>query len=270
MGGDIMRNGSRTAPARGFMALFAIMLAMGLGLMARPAAAAPFAYVANQLSENVSVIDTATNTVVATVTVGPLPRGVAVTPDGTHAYVADGAGAVSVIETATNTVVATVTVGVNPIAVAVTPDGKHVYVANGNFAGTTGTVSVIATATNTVVATIPVGAIPSAVAITPDGTHAYVTNRDSNNVSVIATVSNTVVATVPVGPSPQGVAITPDGKHVYVANFAGAGPGTVSVIATASNMVWGPRSRWGMAPLGSRSPRMGNASMSRVLTPPSR
>ena len=35
---------SRAAPARGFMALFA-MLAMGLGLMASRAEAAPFAYV---------------------------------------------------------------------------------------------------------------------------------------------------------------------------------------------------------------------------------
>jgi YVTN family beta-propeller protein len=63
------------------MALFAVMLAMGLGLMARPAEAAPFAYVTNGGS-SVSVIDTATNTVVATVGVGSLPFGVAVTPDG--------------------------------------------------------------------------------------------------------------------------------------------------------------------------------------------
>jgi hypothetical protein len=37
------RNGSRAAWARGFVALFAIVLAMGLGLMALPAEAAPFA-----------------------------------------------------------------------------------------------------------------------------------------------------------------------------------------------------------------------------------
>ena len=40
-------NGSRAASARGFMVLFAIVLAMGLASMASPAAAAPFAYVAN-------------------------------------------------------------------------------------------------------------------------------------------------------------------------------------------------------------------------------
>ena len=92
---------------------------------ARPAAAAPFAYVANSDSNTVSVIDTATNKVVATVGVGVNPSGVAVTPDGTHAYVANnGSNNVSVIDTASNTVVATVPVGVGPDGVAVTPDGK--------------------------------------------------------------------------------------------------------------------------------------------------
>lgn len=54
---------SRAFWARGFVALFAIILAMGLGLMASPAAAAPFAYVTNgaEPAGTVSVIDTATN-----------------------------------------------------------------------------------------------------------------------------------------------------------------------------------------------------------------
>ena len=130
---DNNRNGSRAAPALGFMALFAIMLAMGLGALASPVAAAPFAYVTNQGSSTVSVIDTATTppSVTATITAGSGSYGVAVTPDGKHAYVANaGANTVSVIATATNTVVATVTVGNSPSGVAVTPDGKHAYVAN--------------------------------------------------------------------------------------------------------------------------------------------
>jgi YVTN family beta-propeller protein len=67
-------NGSRAAWARGFMALFALLVA-GLGLMASRAEAAPFAYVTNFIDGTVSVIDTATNTVVATVAVGPPPLG---------------------------------------------------------------------------------------------------------------------------------------------------------------------------------------------------
>jgi YVTN family beta-propeller protein len=123
-------NESRTASARGFMAFFA-MLAMGFGLMASPAEAAPFAYVASFETNSVSVIDTATNLVVATVPVGDNPIAVAVNPDGTRAYVTNsGSSNVSVIETATNSVVDTVPVGSFPEGVAVTPDGKHAYVTN--------------------------------------------------------------------------------------------------------------------------------------------
>jgi YVTN family beta-propeller protein len=189
-------NGTRTAPARGIAALWA-MLAMGLASMASPAEAAPFAYVTNAgsfgVTGTVSVIDTATNTVVATVTVGTGPFGVAVTPDGKHAYVTNGGGTVSVIDTASNTVVGTpIPVGSFPDGVAVTPDGKHAYVTN----ELSNNVSVIDTASNTVVATVAVGSFPFGVAITPDGKHAYVTNapgKVTGTVSVIDTVATVVV-----------------------------------------------------------------------------
>jgi YVTN family beta-propeller protein len=224
-------NNRRAAWARGFIPLFA-MLAMGLALAASPAAAAPVAYVANFLSGTVSVIDTATNTVVTgtrpdSAVIGG-PTAVAVTPDGKHAYVAISNANSVVIDTATNKVVATIPVGNGCYGVAITPDGKHAYVAN-LFSNN---VSVIATVSNTVVATVAVGSQPFGVAVTPNGKHAYVTNQNSNNVSVIATASNTVVATVAVGSGPIAVAVTPDGKHAYVTI-----PGNVSVIDTASNTV---------------------------------
>ncbi len=53
---------------------------------------------------------------------GSAPFGVAITPDGAFAYVANrNPGSVSVIATATNTVVATVGVGTFPLGVAITP-----------------------------------------------------------------------------------------------------------------------------------------------------
>jgi YVTN family beta-propeller protein len=68
------------------------------------------------------VIATASKTVVATVQLGfnSNPVGVAVTPDGKHAYVT-GENNVSVIRTATNTVVATVPVEFNNAAVGTVP-----------------------------------------------------------------------------------------------------------------------------------------------------
>ena len=56
-------------------------------LAAAQANAQPFAYVTNALSNNVSVIDLSTNTVVTTIplTTGA-PVGIELTPDGTRAY----------------------------------------------------------------------------------------------------------------------------------------------------------------------------------------
>jgi YVTN family beta-propeller protein len=183
------------------------------------ATASPVAYVTHNgvpsaSGNTVSVIATATNTVVATVTVGSGPQAVALTPNGAFAYVAnEGSDDVSVIATATNTVVATVAVGDSPEGVAITPDGAFVYVTN----KTSNTVSVIATVTNTVVATVAIGTgvEPSGVAITPDGAFAYITNEDQDgplDVSVIATARSwrqlarmttlQVWQSRPMGPSP--------------------------------------------------------------------
>jgi YVTN family beta-propeller protein len=70
----------------------------------------------------VSVIDTATNTVTGTITVGDGPTGVVITQDGARAYVAClASAAISVIDTATNTVTATIPVAIVPILLAFTP-----------------------------------------------------------------------------------------------------------------------------------------------------
>lgn len=80
----------------------------------------PRLYVVNENSNSVSVIDTATNTVVATVPVGASPLSVVVNPAGTRVYVANsGNNNVSVIDTSTNTIVVTVSVGSTPYGVAI-------------------------------------------------------------------------------------------------------------------------------------------------------
>lgn len=172
--------------------------------------------------DSVSVINTGTNTVTATVGVGASPIGVAITPDGTRAYVANN-GSVSVIDTkpsdaAYNTIVATVDVD-NVRSLAITPDGTRVYVTPvaGSAVPVIDTNPLDGAAYNTVVATIDV---PSSTgqdyaAITPDGNHAYVAPGKGRYVSVIDTnpsawaAYNTVVATVLTGNGSGGVAITP-------------------------------------------------------------
>ena len=97
----------------------------------------------------VSVIDTATNTVIATIPVGSSPFGVAVTPDGSKVYVANderqhGVGDRHGDQHGDRHRSPSASV---PYGVAVTPDGSKVYVTNTGAS----TVSVIDTATNTVI-----------------------------------------------------------------------------------------------------------------------
>jgi len=83
----------------------ACLVAAVIALVAAAPAAARDAYVTNQNDDDVSVIDTATNTKVgADIGVGVDPVGIAITPDGARAYVTNQNDAdVSVIDTATNT-----------------------------------------------------------------------------------------------------------------------------------------------------------------------
>jgi YVTN family beta-propeller protein len=123
------------------------------------------AYVANFLDDNVTPVDTATNTAGTPIAVGTNPTGIAITPDGATAYVANqGSDNVTPIDTATNTAGTPITVGTNPLGIAITPDGATAYVANEG----SDNVIPIDTQTNTAGTPIAVGAFPRGIAIGPD------------------------------------------------------------------------------------------------------
>jgi YVTN family beta-propeller protein len=158
--------------------------------------------VTDESSAAVSVIDTATNTVVAIVPVGRIPGAVAITPDGTRVYAANRLNTVSVIDTATNTVVATVPVGVDihPKGIAITPDGARLRRHLGQpFQSST------LHPTPWLRPFLSVYFLLR-IAITPDGTRAYVTDSNSFSVAVIDTTINTV-CDHSVGLTPEGIAI---------------------------------------------------------------
>jgi YVTN family beta-propeller protein len=216
--------------------LAAALAALILAILA-PGAFARDAYVANHNDNDVSVIDTATNTVVGSpILVGNSPKAIAITPDGSRAFALNSKGDdVSVIDTATNAVVGSpVTVGTRPEGIAITPDGGRAYVTNSE----SNDVSVIDTATDTVLgAPIVVGKHPEGITITPDGSRAYVANLNDNDISVIDTATETVVGLpIMVEQDPGAIAITPDGNRLYVVNFDSE---TVSVIDTATGTVVG-------------------------------
>jgi uncharacterized repeat protein (TIGR02543 family) len=81
------------------------------------------AYVARAGARSVSVIDTASNTLVGNaIEVGVFPGAIAIAPDGKHAYVTnEGSDTVSVIDIPTNSVVSTIQGVSSPRDVAITP-----------------------------------------------------------------------------------------------------------------------------------------------------
>src|SRR5215471_2256852 len=174
--------------------------------------------VANPDNNSVSFFDVKNgNTKIAEVTVGAEPNGVALSPDGRYAYVA-------------NTVSGTV-------SILALDRGTPNY--------------------GTLVALVKVGTEPYGLALTPTGRKLYVANARSNSVSVIDTGSYQVIRTiVDVGPEPRGVAITNSGgddyaETVFVTQFLSlpvdgkvdgtddAKAGHVTMISTASDSVVG-------------------------------
>jgi len=97
--------------------------------------------VTNYNSNTVSVINGATNIVVASINVGSNPKGVAFDSAKGYVYVANsGSNNVSVINGATNKVIASISVGSDPVGAAFDPSNGYIYVAN-YFSGTLSIIS---------------------------------------------------------------------------------------------------------------------------------
>lgn len=157
-----------------------------------------------------SVVDTATRAVTATVQVRNGPAAVAVSPDGTRVYTADSnptARSVSVVDAAAGTVVGTVRLSPRiPSAVVVAPDGGHVYVATDGPA-----VLVVDAATDTVTATVPLSSSITGLAVTPDGGRLWVVGQSGNSSTgarVLDAATGASLGSVPVT-FPAGLAIGP-------------------------------------------------------------
>jgi YVTN family beta-propeller protein len=131
----------------------------------------------------VSVIDSTTNKVTATIPISPDPLDITISPNGRFAFVGGFSGAVSVIDTRTNVVTATIKVGRTPRAIAFTPDGVFAFVTDQAM----NIVSVIDTAKRTVIGTpISVGNSPADIAVTRDGQSVYVVNTCGDAVTCLA------------------------------------------------------------------------------------
>jgi DNA-binding beta-propeller fold protein YncE len=174
------------------------------------------------------LIDLKTNppSVIGTITVGKQPSGMAISPKGDLALVANRAdGTISVLSIRGKDVLVVDAVQVGAAtdsvsAVAITPDGKHALVAKA-AANKIALLSIDGQKVSYDKRDLPTGIFPYNVAVTPDGKLALTVDNgngggsDGNmkTVSVIDLEANPprVIDHITVGDSPEGLAISPKG-----------------------------------------------------------
>jgi YVTN family beta-propeller protein len=205
---------------------------IALAVATGAAAAGPQAYVGNFKDNTVSVIDTGTGTVIATLPVANGPHGMTQTPDGRTVYISgDNSSEVSVIDTATNRVTRTIDVGKMPHGLAMTPDGRTLLV------GVYGDdrVAFVDTTSNTVVGSVVV-AKPHTIAVRPDGQVAYVASQEPGKFALVVVdlAARSVLRTITLDKPPRDPEFSADGRALY---FTLAGINAVHVLDPASDKI---------------------------------
>src|SRR5207247_9064591 len=193
-------------------------------------------FVSNERSGDVSVIDGATDDVVATFKVGKRPRGIHGTPDGTRVFVtlsgsprvapgvdenrapadksADGLG---VIDPVTRKLIDRWHVGSDPEQFAISKDGKFAFIANEDDAS----VVIVDLSSGQARGRVKVSEEPEGVGVNPANGEVYVTCEEKGEVFAIAPDEQRVLAKIDVGGRPRSVAFLPDSSRAYVACESG-------------------------------------------------
>jgi YVTN family beta-propeller protein len=192
----------------------------------------PRIYVTNEVSGDLSVIDSGNYNLLATVPLGKRPRGIHPSPDHKTIYVAlsgspiagpdvdestlpppdKSADGIGVFDVAQNKVLRVISAGSDPENFDVSQDGTQIYVSNEDEAA----VSIVDIASGKVAKSLKLGAQPEGVKVTPDGKHVWVTSEETGTISVLDPVAGKIIATFKVGHRPRSVAFMPDGAHAYV------------------------------------------------------
>jgi YVTN family beta-propeller protein len=183
----------------------------------------------NWCTWDLSVVDTQADggpEEVATVDIGRYPRGIAVSPDSSTAYVAMmGASHVAVVDLAAAVsgagdaaVTDEIEVGRGPRHLNISPDGATLYATLNHV----GRVAKVDLASGRVLATVATGAAPRSAALSPDGTALFVVNYESDTVSRVRTSDMEVLESVDVDHHPIGVTYDAHLDRVWVAAYVGS------------------------------------------------
>jgi YVTN family beta-propeller protein len=186
--------------------------------------------VANAGDDTVTVYDQPANTLAATVPVGKTPRGLAVSPDGRKAWVANhGDGTLSVIDLRSLKVIKTIRQGQleKPRSLALTPDGRRLLVTS---EGSRRILQIDALKDVVERSTTTAQPDPRAVALARGGSRAWVAHRGGDALTILDVPALKTLKTLKVGAAPEGVALSPN-ERFMLATLGDAGMVAVIDIA---------------------------------------
>lgn len=165
-----------------------------------------YAFVANGMSNSVTVINVADKSVIKTIPVGENPVGAWPGADG-NMYVDNEKGqSISVIDVATLSVVETIQLGFTPGYAAYHPTRNELWVSQAGR----GTKVVIFERMNgrlMKMGEVTTGLDAHAIAFTKDGTTAYVTNQGAASVTVVDVAKRLKLKDITVGKKPNGIVL---------------------------------------------------------------
>ncbi len=176
------------------------------------------AYVVNQTSSSVSILDLRARRVIAEIAVGNHPSHAALSRDGRLLYVTSGhSSAIEVIDLECQRAVRRIRTGHEPCGVTPSVDGARLYVAS----SISGSVSIVGLRPGGPASEVRVGSEPRYLAETPDGARLVVANGLSRDVSIIDIATARVVETRSLGRASilRQVACSPDGRWAFVAHL---------------------------------------------------
>jgi YVTN family beta-propeller protein len=193
-------------------------------------AAGTRAYVANQGSRTISVVDVASNLEVSTLSVVGDPF--EVIPDAADArlYVVTNTNRLYQLDRATSAVLGSIAIPGTGQSLAFHPNGYLLYVST--FSG--GSALEVDTRSMTATRAFNTGGLAQEVVVSSDGTELFVADQSLGKVDVFSLASGARLASIPVGGNPWGMAITPDQRHLYVSLIF---QGQVAVIDRATRTV---------------------------------
>jgi YVTN family beta-propeller protein len=169
------------------------------------------AYVTNQFSDSISVIDVGGNRLIDDIQVAGDPAPVIVAPDEQTLYVTTNLDSLFVINLANQRLLADISLPATSHHLIMHPSGKRLYVAT--RAG--GTVLEIDTHTYRVQRTFAVGGQTQGLAVSGDGKELYVSN-ESGELDVMNLQTGTLVSSRRLDGEAYGLALSPDDAHLYV------------------------------------------------------